>query len=50
MLNSFLTLALDAAEWSAEKTLVVTEKEVQEVQWVQTAWTFWRKIFFTAWN
>jgi len=49
MLNSFLTLALNVGEWSAESTLVANE-QVQEDQWVQPAWTFWRKIFFTAWK
>lgn len=46
MPNSFLTLALGVGEWSAERTLVATEQEVQEVQCVQPAWIFWRKIFF----
>jgi len=50
MLNSLLTLALDVGEWSAERTLVANEQEVQEDQCIQPAWTFWRKIFFTAWN
>jgi hypothetical protein len=50
MLKSFLTLALDVGEWSAERTLVANEQEVQQVQWVQPAWMFCRKIFSTAWN
>jgi hypothetical protein len=50
MLNSFLTLALDVGEWSAERTLVATEQKFRRFSGYNQPGRFGEKSFFTAWN